>query len=73
MFVASFFFGLHHVTVRVVKFGNDRVSHGDHVFFVFEHEGEVNLVARTPHAPFAVNEAFYSLLHDFTTHVEIAV
>ena len=27
----------------------------------------------TPHAPFSINETFYSLLHDFATDVKVAV
>ena len=73
VFVTSFPFRLNHVTIRVVEFGNNGVSHGNCLLFVFQHEREVYFIPRTPHAPFSINETFYSLLHDFATDVKVAV
>ena len=71
MFIASRFAGLSHVTVRVIEFRYNGMSDGNHVLLVFQHEREMNVISRTPYAPFAIDEALESLLHDFTAHVEI--
>ena len=60
------------LSLGVIDFQSDGVSVGNPLLPVFQHKGDVQRVARTPDASFAVDEAFQPLLYLLAAHVEPA-
>ena len=60
-------------TRGIGDFKHDRIIVGQLVVQVVEHQIDLNLIARTPHATISVGKARNTLLNRFAIHIETAV